>query len=408
MELTQEQKDFLEKVRTTAETATETRATKLIQDALGGLKIEDLKNLDADKLKDLDIDGLRSAMEMLANKPWEAAQRAQSMSIRAQMEQWGEDNKENLKAIKEGNQRDLAPMQLRAPITMTLGASLGSSAYLPDPQIAPGIVDLVRVQPTFWRLLNKKRVKANPYIWIEKFNKQGTAQFLSEGELKPLASFELRSQTSNPKKVAERMKFSTEILYDYDAMETIAMEELRYEVETAANLASLFDTADSEKINGVTIVAAPYSLTTIKTDNPTYSDAIRAAIGQIRNANFGGMITAYINPIDGANMDLAKASDSGVYLLPPFASVDGRTISGVRIIEDNNIPVGKLLIGDMSKYNIAIHQDFFIKWGWENDDFSKNLVTMIGEMRIHQWFSANNAGSIIYDDFADIITLLTA
>jgi hypothetical protein len=93
-------------------------------------------------------------------------------------------------------------------------------------------------------------------------------------------------------------------------------------------------------------------------------------------------------------------------MLPPFTSADGRVIAGVQIIEDNNIAVGNLLVGDMSKYRILMYQDFFVQFGWENDDFSKNLVTIIGEMRFHQFYSSNDTGAWIYDTFANIKTAL--
>jgi HK97 family phage major capsid protein len=177
------------------------------------------------------------------------------------------------------------------------------------------------------------------------------------------------------------MKASTEILHDVQGMETYIMDELRYEVEMAANAAVLTGAVSSTNPAGITTIASAFNLTTVKTSNPTTADAIRAAIAQLRSLNFNGALTAYMNPIDIANMDLEKATDSGVYMLPPFTNSDNTVVKGVPIIEENNIAPGYLLIGDMSKYKILMYQDFFIQWGWENDDFSKNLVTVIGEMR---------------------------
>jgi hypothetical protein len=42
--------------------------------------------------------------------------------------------------------------------------------------------------------------------------------------------------------------------------------------------------------------------------------------------------------------------------------------------------------------------------GWENDDFTRNLVTWVGEMRLHQFFNTQYTGAFIYDTFANIIT----
>jgi len=330
------------------------------------------------------------------------------MDVRSQVAAWMESNKKQIEGVRDGVRADLPQLQIRAAATMLESTNLGGSAYLPRPGVQPGVIDLVRTQPTFWDRLTKGRTNLNPYIWVNKTNKQGNAAFIGEGVLKPLASFELSTESSVPKKVAERMKASTELLYDVDGMTSMIENELRFEVMVAANAAVLTGTASATNPKGVTKYASLFTLTTL---DPVVAannaDAIRAAKAQLASLNFNGPITAYANPIDIANMELAKSTE-GVYVIPPFVTSDGTRIGGVTVIEDNNIAVGYLLIGDMSKYKVLMYQDFFVQWGWENDDFSKNLVTVIGEMRFHQWVSANHAGAFIYDTFANIKTALTA
>jgi hypothetical protein len=373
----------------------------VITEKLKGLDLDSLRAYDKDKET---IKNLASELEKLKSlgNPGQ-----QDMSIRAQIATWQKDNKELLDKLKEGRQVDLPVLHIRAATTMTVSGSLGGSTFLPRVQVAPGVVDLVRNQPTFWNRLSKGRTSANPYVWVNKVNKQGNAQFIGEGVLKPLASFELQTESSIPKKVAESMKVSTEMLYDVDGMETMISDELNYEVMMAANTAVLTGTASSTSPAGVTTLASLYTLTGVQTTNPNNADAIRAAIAQLKVLNFDRQIEAYINPVDGANLDMKKSTE-GVYVLPPFTTPDGRTIAGVTVIEDNSIAPGYLLIGDMSKYKIAMYQDFYIAWGWENDDFRKNLVTAIGEMRFHQYMSSNHAGAFIYDTFANIKTAITA
>lgn len=381
--------------------------------SIGLLDKENKPTVDLEKLKTLlgeDENGIRSILkaqgEALAALQEKGQGEEKVLSVRSQLEKWQKDNQSALDAIKSGTKADLPPLQLRVPGTMTIG----TNAAMPVPYYAAmgaPFVDLVRTKPTFWNRLRKGRTKLPAFPWINKKNKDGNAQFIGEGVLKPLADFDLISEITTPKKVAERMKASTELLYDVDGMETLIENELRFEVEVAANTAVLTGTLSSTSPAGVTTIASAYTLTTIKTPSPNNSDAIRAAIAQLKSLNFDRDIVAFVNPIDAANMDLAKADDSGVYMLPPFTSADGRVIAGVTVIEDNNIAVGYLLIGDMSKYQVLMYQDFFIAWGWENDDFSKNLVTVIGEMRFMQYSSSNWAGAFVYDTFANIKTALT-
>jgi len=405
------EKELLDKIKSQVDEQLETRAPKESLDALAKT-IEDLP-LDALRSIAKEEGGVMSIIkaqgEEINSLKAKANAQPVNLSIRAQVEAWAEKNKEAIDKIKNGETKGgfLPEMQLRAPITMTIADSLNGSAYLPNVVVDPTVVDLVRTQPTFWDRLRKGRITANPYVWINKTNKQGSALFIGEGIAKPPASFEIESQSSTPKKVAESMKVSTELLFDMAGMTSLIENELKFEVLTAANAAVLTGVASNTVPAGVTTLAVPYSLTTIKTPNPTEADSIRAAIAQLKVFNFDSNIAAYVNPVDAANMDLAKGVTGGAYLLPPFVSASGRIIAGVQVIEDNNIEQGYLLIGDFTKYKIMMHQDFMIKWGWENDDFTKNLMTVIGEMRFHQVFSSNHTGAFIYDTFANIKTFLT-
>ena len=361
-------------------------------------------------LEQEEADDQRSAKPVVSVQVNKADDEEKVPSLRSQIKSWMEANKSAIEGIKNKEQRSLPPMELRVAVDMTVaGVNSGSSIYLPNSGAIQGSVnDLNRNQPTFWDYLTKGRTRLNPYVWVNKTNKQGAADFIGEGVLKPLASFELTVESSVPKKVAERMRVSTELLYDVDGMESLITNEIRYEIKMAANTAVLTGTASATDPAGITTLASAFTLTTIEAGTaPTYADAIRAALAQLQSLNYNNNIVAFINPIDAANMDLSKSSDDGHYLLPPFVSNSGMLVSGVRVIVDNNIAVGNLLIGDLSKYKILMYQDLSIRWGLDGDDFSHNMVTVIGEMRFHQLFGANDTGAFIYDSFADIVAAIT-
>ena len=103
-----------------------------------------------------------------------------------------------------------------------------------------------------------------------------------------------------------------------------------------------------------------------------------------------------------------QKSSTGIYLLPPFTTADGKKISGATIVEDYNVAIGYVQVAMLDYYKIKIYKDYAVSMGWENDDFTKNLITFIGEMRLHQYFSENYTGAFIYDSFADIIAAIDA
>lgn len=334
----------------------------------------------------------------------------QSMDLRSQIQAWKDANQETIDLVRtKTEQRTIPSFEFRAVADLTLAKlNAGGSAFLPNAGVLPGVIDLVRTQPTFWNQLTKGRTSLNPLVWINKVNKEGAANFIGEGVLKPQVSFELATQTSVPKKVAERMRVSTEMLNDVPGLESLIRNEMIYEVEKHANDAVLTATASSTDPAGITTLASGFTLTTIEAGSaPTYADAIRAAIAQLQSLNFTDNLKAFINPIDAANMDLSKSADDGHYLLPPFVSQNGMIVSGVPVYVDNNIAVGNLLIGDMTKYKIWMYENMIVRFGLNGDDFSENMVTVIAEMRFHQTFSTNHTGAFIYDSFADIIAAIT-
>lgn len=332
-------------------------------------------------------------------------------SMRDVIQAWKEKNQDSIDAVRSKVEpRNIPALEFRAVADLTLAKlNAGASAFLPNAGVQPGVIDLVRNQPTFWSRIPKRRTNLNPLIWTYKTNKEGAANFIGEGVLKPQVSFELATEQSVPKKVAERMRVSTEMLNDVPGLESLIRNEMIYEIEMHANAAVLLDAAaTSTDPAGVTFLASGFTLTTIEAGAaPTYADSIRAAIAQLASLNYTTNITAFINPIDAANMDLAKSASDGHYLMPPFVSQSGMAVAGVPVYTDQGIPVGSLLIGDMSKYVIWMVEDLTVRFGLNGDDFAENMVTVIAEMRFHQTFASNHTGAFIYDTFANIQAAIT-
>ncbi len=408
-----ERKKLLTQIRKQTNKAMETRASakefNTLRDALKDLPIEDLRTIADPKNGAM---ALIKAMEERVNETIEELKKrgAEDMSVRSQVAKWQEDNKVAIGKIKEGTAAELKAFVLdtRAAATMTVGSNLGGSAYLPTPALYGNLNDLVRVLPTFWDYLKKGKTKSATLYWVNKKNPDGAAAFIGEGVAKPPIDFELATETSNAKKIAASLKASTEILDDVDLMESYILEELRYKLHSVLNTTLMTGVFSGTVPAGIQTVSVPFSLAGLETENPNNFDAIRSLVAQIRAGNFAGAITVFVNPVDGANMDMSKANSQGQYILPPFSTVDGKNIGGATVVEDNNVPVGYVQAAVLDLFKVIIYQDLTIKWGWEDDDFTKNLITVIAEMRIHSFHSENNAGAFIYDTFANIKTAIAA
>lgn len=374
-------------------------------------KFEHLGDLDDAKLKKViefigdDDKGIRSILLKQGQTITELTAKLQTatnkdgLTIRQQVEDWYEVNKAARAQIKAGEQASLKTLEVRVNSPMTNANTLTSTvaannAFISSFQVEPGINDIVRVQPTFWDYIRKGRTSAANYIWVNKKNPLGAAGFIGPGVLKPGISFELGAETSIAKKIAVSDKASTELLQDVEGMTSYIQQEMAYKLQAKMNTTLMTGVASNTVPAGISTISVAYSLVGVATDNPNNYDVIRAVVAQLRSGNLVGAVTVFVNPVDKANMDLTKAISQGQLFNPaPLPAT---------IVEDNNIPVGYFQAAILEYYRILIYKDYVVTYGFENDDFTKNLVTVIAEMRIHQFFSENYTGAFVYDTFANV------
>jgi HK97 family phage major capsid protein len=319
--------------------------------------------------------------------------------IRKQIKSWIKTNEAALANIRAGQKADLTPLLVKTASPMTPANTYNGSAYLPNPEIQAGATEIVRVQPTFWDYIKKGSTGSAAYVWVNKKNPLGAAGFIGPGVAKPGVSFEIATEISNAKKVAVSEKCATELLEDIDGMASWIEMEIEYQLNQKINTTLMTGVNSSTVPAGIQTISVPYSLTTVKTTNPNHWDAIRACVAQLRSGNLVGPVTAFMNPVDYANMVLTKAQSQGQLFIPAE--------TGATIVEDNNVPIGHVQVALLDYYKVLIYKGFALSFGWENDDFTKNLVTTLGEMRLHQFFSENHTGAFIYDTFSNIETALT-
>jgi hypothetical protein len=94
----------------------------------------------------------------------------------------------------------------------------------------------------------------------------------------------------------------------------------------------------------------------------------------------------------------------GDYIIPPFVSPDGTKVGSVNVEFRNKFPDTHLLVGDLKKFNLVMAENVTYDEGYENDDFSKNLVSKKLEAFMGTYIKRADAGAIIYDDIAGILT----
>lgn len=241
--------------------------------------------------------------------------------------------------------------------------------------------------------------------YSDRINEEGDAQFIAEGALKPLADAEYKESKEPIKEVAVRWKFTKRLLMHAPAIVADFLEHAYQLVNDKIDGEILNGDGLTTNLSGLTTKAAawvvPPALAGYYT-NANIFDVIMAVGSSIDIKNFTGKQTVILNPIWRAKM--AGVKDSlGQYVIPPFVTPDGRNVGGITVKFSNRLAVDKIVQGDMSKFRVVFAENIMYDEGYENDDFSKNLVSRKLEAFLGTYIKASDAGSIVYGDIDDIL-----
>lgn len=253
---------------------------------------------------------------------------------------------------------------------------------------------------------NVAKANGRSVIYAEFVAGEGDAEWVPEGGLKPMMTAEVAEKNVVAGKVALGAKLTEETLSDLPQL----VAEIRAEIINRIGLAEeegiLNGNGEGGTVKGVAENMAGFSLGSLKVEKPNTFDAIVAAYTQIistSNMAYRPNLVL-INPLDYAGMQLAK--DVNGQYLRPFKAGD-ELVQGLQVVTTTAVAQGTLIMGDFNYLNIRDTWELTVTFGWENDDFSKNLVTMIGEKRLIPYIKAQYKTAFVKDTIANIITGIT-
>jgi len=311
---------------------------------------------------------------------------------------------EDLKAMKE---KSGASVQITLKAAGTMAESTNITGQVPQAQREAGITRIVRRNPFILELVNVGTIMSNVWEWVEQKNADGGSAMTAEGAAKSQADFDLVVASANVKKVTAYIKITKEMLDDVELMRSEIDQELIELINLKIDEQLLSGSGLAVNLSGITTTATAWAAGAfaLAIPTPTKWDVLRTAINQVR-VNLFEPNYIVMHPTDVASMELSKATD-GQYILPPFAASDGTVISGIRVVANTGVTIDKFLVGDFSKYGVRFKEGVTINVGYENDDFTKNLVTILAEARLVGRVKSNHYGAFVYGDFSDAVTALT-
>ena len=388
--------------------------------------LEDLisKKLDSSEIESLKKDGTLSAeikgeVVRLGNELKslkEVAPVAQFKSVEQELVDQLSLKKSEIDSIKDGDSKKIV-LSVKAAATMTTGnvtaVGTGGLSMLLN-QFEGGITPLPRSAPFFADLFASAPTSGNTISYAEMKNPDGGAGMTGEGSAKTQADFDLVEAKTNVRKITSYIKTSKEALDDIPALageinnELVTLIKLKKDSEVLSG-AGTGNTLSGVLTNATAFTGGALALAVV---TPNNYDVLVAGITQIATAEVisgqpaGFMANVIVmNPSDVALMKLTKDANKN-YIFP--VTLPGSTsVMEVPVISNARMTAGDFLIMDASKGNLRIKEDITLSVGYENDDFTKNLVTILAEMRLAFYIKSQHVKAFVKGTFSTAITALT-
>lgn len=289
---------------------------------------------------------------------------------------------EGYKGLAESaSQRGRAEMQYKETITLSDAGGPGSAGALVQTDRLPGIVAQPDRRLTIRDLITPGQMSGNSLEYVRETGFTNAAAPVAETELKHQSDIEFELVTTSAKVIAHYVKASRQILSDAPMLASYIDNRLRYGLAYAEEQQLLNGDGTGQNLLGIIPQATAYSApTTI--DGATTIDTLRLAMLQAALAEYPA--TGHVlNPIDWATIELQK-DDLGRYIVGNPQGTIAPTMWGLPVVATQAIEQGQFLTGAF-----RLGAQLFDRWqarvevATENeDDFVKNLVTILAEERL--------------------------
>ena len=317
-------------------------------------------------------------------------------------------NKQALSDLKNDKNKSVV---FKAVGNMTFSGNL-SGGNVPVEDRIEGLNVIASRENKFLSALQAKATSSNVISWVAQANKDGAAGQTAEGTAKNKIDFDLVVASENVKKTTAYIKISNEMLDDVDWMQSEIEAELMRELFKAVENGAFSGDGTGANLKGVKTVATAFAITGADFGevvvNPNIVDVLVAGNLQIELAEQGQASLCFLNPRDIAKLKVQKVSGTDKRYIDRLQTIgDTLLLDGItKIVPTTLIPTGEFLMGNFDKAYLVEKDGVKFDIGYENDDFTKNFVTLLAEWRGAVVVKTNDRTAFIKGDFASAEALL--
>ena len=328
-------------------------------------------------------------------------------SFSQQLRESLEANKEALKSLKEKGE---GRVSFKAVGNMTFANVSGGNVPVEDRM--EGLNTIASRDTKFLNVLQTRSTSSNVISWVAQASKEGAAGQTAEGALKNQIDFDLVVSSENVKKTTAFIKVSNEMLDDIDWMQSEIEAELMRELYKAIENGAFSGAGTGATLKGVNTVATAFAITGADFNEPITNanevDVLVAGNLQIELAEQGSANYAFLNPRDVASLKVAKVSGTDKRYIDRLQAIGSSLLlDGVtKIIPTTLVPAGTFLMGNFDKAFLVEKDGVKYDLGYENDDFTKNFVTLRAEWRGAVVVKTNDRTAFVKGTFSTAIASL--
>jgi len=215
----------------------------------------------------------------------------------------------------------------------------------------------------------------------------GAAQQAAEGAAKAAVRPDHTLVTQKALTVAGYTKMSRQALSDSAELKAAIDITLNRSVNTALDV--LLCNGGTDFVGGFEALATPYT-------SLVYTglvDAISEGVATMQLAGFAPDVVV-LNPADWLAITVAKGTD-GHPLSGSYLGAAAQAMRSLRVVLSPSVDAGKALLLDSSHIELHIVDGFSVEVAYSGDDFTNNLVTVLGEVRVIPVFRSAGAARLI-------------
>lgn len=287
-------------------------------------------------------------------------------------------------------------MRFKASITSTTGGAAGAAGDLATPY-RDGLVSLPQTPTRVRSLIPTINITQTSVEVPVQTARNLNAAPVAEGAPKPQSDIGFDLKDFPARVIAHWMKASKQILDDVGQLRGIIDNELLYGLSLAEDAQLLNGGGTGQNLHGLIPQATAYAAPIDPPDDPTYIDQIGLALLQNSLAEYpaDGVV---MHPANWMRIRLTKDKAGNYIYGPPSEAVTPR-IFGVPVVPTQAMPTGTFLVGQFQVAAMLYDRwDARIEVGYVDDDFTRNLVTVLAEERIA--FAVKRALALTYGTFA--------